>query len=418
MLCVKNPWPEKDGGAIAMLNMVRGFHKAGHKVTVVSVNTPKHYVYLRNMPDDIQRLAEFYTIDVNTSVKWIDVMANLLFSKESYHVQRFRSRNFRYQLERLLEAREFDIIQIETAYMADYLKIIRPKAPRALIALRAHNIEHEIWNRRANNETNPIKQYVFRETAARIENYEKNLYKKSLYDVLVPITGRDAGMLKKLGSEKPFKVCQTGMDFDHIDTTRVEPEYPSVCYIGALDWEPNREGLDWFLKEVWPIIHNSFPTVKFYIAGRNMPNKYLNMRQDNIEVLGEVPSAPEFIKSKAVMVVPILSGSGMRVKIIEGMAYGKPIVATHMAAEGLGVKHGNNIMLAKAEEPEAFADRVRILIEQPSIFHTISEHARSFVKYRFDNDKLTKELLGFYEKQLAGKRKKLDEAAKKEKEKK
>ncbi|MEM7375252.1 MAG: glycosyltransferase family 4 protein [Bacteroidota bacterium] len=403
MLCVKNPWPPKDGGAIAMLNMIRGFHKAGHKVTVVAVNTPKHYVFLRNIPDDIQRLAEYYTIEIDTSVKWRDVMANLMFSKESYHVQRFRSKNFRWQLERILEAREFDVIQIETLFMGAYIDSIRAKAPKALVALRAHNIEHEIWDRRAKNEENPIKQYVFKETAVRIKKYEQTFYKKNPYDVLVPITGRDAGILKKLGAIKPAYVCQVGMDFDILDTRPVELEYPSVFYIGALDWEPNREGLDWFLKEVWPKVHPSFPQVKFFIAGRNMPNKYLSIRQDNIVVLGEVPSASEFIKSKAVMVVPIFSGSGMRVKIVEGMAYGKPIVATPMAAEGMSAKHGNNIMLAQTAED--FADRVRILIEQRSIHDTISARARSFVKSRFDNDSITKGLLGFYEKQLAGKRK-------------
>lgn len=406
MLCVKSPWPPRDGGAIAMLNMVRGFHKAGHQVTVIAVNTPKHHVFLRNFPEEIQRMAEFYAIEVDTSVKWRDVMANLMFSKESYHVQRFRSKNFRWQLERILEAREFDVIQVETLFMGSYINTLRAKAPGALISLRAHNIEHEIWHRRADNETNPIKQYVFKETAVRIEKFEKAFYRKNPYDVLLPITGRDAGMLKKLGALKPSYVCQVGMDFDVLDKRSFDLEYPSVFYIGALDWEPNKEGLDWFLKEVWPRVHASFPEVKFYIAGRNMPTKYRNINGGNIVVLGEVPSASEFIKSKGVMVVPIFSGSGMRVKIVEGMAYGKPIVATPMAAEGMGAKHGNNIMLAQT--PEDFADRIKVLIEQRSIFDTISARARRFVQSRFDNDVITKGLLGFYEKQVAGKRRKAE----------
>ncbi|MEM9986678.1 MAG: hypothetical protein AAF804_16425, partial [Bacteroidota bacterium] len=110
LLCSKAPWPPKDGGALAMLNMVRGFHKAGHEVTVLTMNTPKHYLYLRNLPDRIQQQAEFYAVDVDTRVRFTDVVANFLFSKSSYHVQRFTNGAFDSQLETLLSRQKFDVI--------------------------------------------------------------------------------------------------------------------------------------------------------------------------------------------------------------------------------------------------------------------------------------------------------------------
>ncbi|MEO1451074.1 MAG: hypothetical protein AAFV07_16205, partial [Bacteroidota bacterium] len=94
VLCTKFPWPPKDGGAIAMLNMIRSFHKAGEQVTVLSMNTPKHYVQLKDVPDDLRRSAEFYAVDVNTNVRVADMLANFLFSKKAYHVQRFTSKAF------------------------------------------------------------------------------------------------------------------------------------------------------------------------------------------------------------------------------------------------------------------------------------------------------------------------------------
>lgn len=411
MLCTKFPWPPKDGGAIAMLNMVRAFHKAGHKVTVLSMNTPKHYIFLRNLPEDIQELAEFYAVDVDTKVKVLDMLANFLFSKESYHVKRFTSQHFREELLKVLNRHKFDVVQLETLYMAPYISTIRQQAPKALIALRAHNIEHEIWWRRANNEYNPFKKYLFAETAVRIRTYEEEVIGGNQYDILVPITGRDSGMLKSMGAASPMYVCPVGMDLDALQPAPdVEMEYPSVFYIGALDWEPNREGLDWFLKEVWPIVHGTFPEVRLYLAGRNMPGKYLALDKQNIVPLGEVPSARDFIQSKAVMVVPILSGSGMRVKIVEGMAYGKAVVATHMAAEGLGAYHTNHIMLA--DSPADFADRVNILLEQRALYDTIADHAKSFVRRKFNNDKLMAGLISFYQKQIKAR----EEKEKKEKE--
>ena len=413
MLCSKAPWPPRDGGALAMLNMVRAFHKAGHEATVLTMNTPKHYLYLRNLPDRIQQQAEFFTVDVDTQVRFLDVIANFIFSKESYHVQRFTSGAFRSQLEDILMRKKFDVVQLETLYMTPYIATIREHAPESLISLRTHNIEHEIWQRRAQNENNPIKRYVFAETADRIKRYEEQeVYGRNPFDVLVPITGRDAGMLKKMGVSKPLHISPAGFDLENlatededeendeelIDVGPVETEYPSVAYLGAMDWEPNREGMDWFLKEVWPLVSAAFPDVKFYLAGRNMPERYYRMADESIEVVGEVPDAGRFLRSKAVVVVPVLSGSGMRVKIIEGMAHGRAVVATSLAAEGIGVSHGNQLFLA--DSPAEFAECVKVLIEQRALYDTISARAAEFIQAKYDNDQIIAQLLGFYRKHL------------------
>ncbi|WNJ16659.1 glycosyltransferase family 4 protein [Pontibacter sp. G13] len=397
ILCTKAPWPAMDGGSLAMLNMIRAFHKAGHEVSVLFMNTPKHQVNLRSYPEHIRELADFHAVNVDTSVKLVDLVANLLFSQDSYHVHRFTSSNFRHELERIVQAGKFDIIQLETLFMMPYIPAIR-KHSKALISYRAHNIEHEIWKRRTENEYNPVKKLIFEITANRMAAYERAQMSANPFDVLVPISGKDAGLFKKLGVKKPIRVCTVGMDVDALDESEVEFEYPSICYLGALDWEPNREGLDWFLKEVWPIVHARYPEVPFYIAGRRMPDKYRTMRHKQIKVVGEVESAGAFLRSKGVMVVPILSGSGMRVKIVEGLAYGKPIVATYIAAEGISARHGHDIMLA--DDPEEFAERVAVLLDRKSMFDTISRHATKFFHRNFNNDRIAGDLLDFYKKQL------------------
>lgn len=407
VLCTKCPYPPNDGGTLAMYNMIRGFHKAGHSVTVLTMNTPKHYVTLRTLPVHIQELAEFHAVDVDTRVKLADAFANLMFSDSSYHVERFTSNRFEIELERLLKKGEYDIVQLETLFMTPYIPTIKKLAKTALIALRAHNIEHEIWYRRASIEKNPFKKYYFFETAQRIKYYEKQIIAQGAFDVLVPITSRDGGSFKKMDLKKPSFFSTVGIDMENLDTSEVKEDYPSICYIGALDWGPNQEGLDWFLQKVWPRIHKAHPKVKFYIAGRRMPEKYTSIESPNIVIMGEVPNAGKFMKSKGVMVVPILSGSGMRVKIVEGMAYGKAIVATKMAAEGIGGKHGDNILLA--DNPQSFGDYVSVLLEKRSLYKTIGEHAREFAERRYNNDIIIDRLVSFYGKQLASKRKPKEE---------
>jgi glycosyltransferase involved in cell wall biosynthesis len=404
LLCIKPPWPARDGGTLATLNMVKAFHRAGHLVTVLTMNTPKHYVYLRDLPEAIQSLGTFYAVDVDTGIRLSDVLANFIFSKASYHVQRFTSGPFRAQLESLLRERSYDVVQLEGLYLGPYIDTIRAMNPYAVVALRAHNIEHEIWARRATNEGNPLRKYVYMETADRIRSYEEGLIKQSPFDVLVPITGRDAGFFKKMGMNKPLHVCPSGFDIEDLipDLEEEEDEvpmaFPSVGYLGAMDWEPNREGVAWFLQEVWPRVAAAFPEVKFTLAGRNMPDKFFRYASSQVVVVGEVPDAARFIRSQAILVVPVLSGSGMRIKIIEAMAHGRAVVATHMAAEGIGVTDTDHIFLA--DDPAEFAGRIKVLIEQRALYDTIAQRAEEFIRNRFNNDRLVSNLLDFYQRNL------------------
>lgn len=410
-MCSKFPYPPKDGGTRAMQAMIQGFAKAEHEVKVLTMNTPKHYVVLRNLPMHVRMSAEFFAVDVDTRVKLVDMLANYFFSSKSYHVQRFNSKRFREELRKILRSNKFDIIQLETLFMAPYIDTIREMNPDAFISLRIHNIENQIWQRRAYNEDNPIKKLLFEVTAQRMKEYEELVFGSNAYDALVPITNTDLNNAKSMGAKDPLFFSNTGMDLDAIDREETEFEYPSLFYIGALDWSPNVEGIRWFLKFVWPIIHRQYPEVKFYIAGRRMPAHFLKKAIPNVVLVGEVDKSEPFIKSHAVMVVPLLSGSGLRIKIIEAMAYGKAVVATKIAAEGLGAFHGNQILIA--DDPKHFADCVSVLLEKRSFFDTIGQHAREFVESRFDNDKVIKRLLDFYGREM---KKKADKAAKEKKE--
>lgn len=404
-VCPKYPYPLVDGGAIAMFNMTRAFYNGGHDVTVLGMNTAKHNIDLKDFPDSIRRMANFHAVEVNTQTQLFDALASFMFARrESYHVRRFTSDLFEQELIHILTGEEdFDVIQLETLYMAIYLPLIRKYAPDALISLRIHNIEHEIWKRIADNTRNPLWNFVYSETAKRIEEYERKVFAEGKYDVLVPITRRDGGKAKGLGNERPDRFCLSGMDMATIDSQRIKQDYNTVFFLGALDWRPNLEGLQWFLKFVWPIIHRTYPDVKFHIAGRRMPNSISGLKGKNIVIDGEVPDAVAYMKSKGVMIAPLFSGSGMRVKLMEGMAYGKAIVGTHISAEGIpGVRHGDHMLLT--DDSVEFANHVSVLLEDHNLLRTLGNHAKSLVKDRFDNDKLVGDLIGFYHEQLKRKR--------------
>ena len=113
-----------------------------------------------------------------------------------------------------------------------------------------------------------------------------------------------------------------------------------------MDWTPNIEGLNWFLDEIWPEINRKFPKSHFYLAGRDMPEDFYKRKSPNVHIVGEVEDAKNFINSNSIMIVPLLSGGGIRVKIIEGMALEKAIISTSVGAEGLHISHKKNIWIA------------------------------------------------------------------------
>ncbi len=392
----KVPYPPKDGGAIATLNLSTGLADAGHQVSILAMNTPKHAFEVSRIPSDITEKVHIEAVDVDTNIKPAAAVSNLLFSSLPYNACRFFSESFGTQLIEILKHQEFDIIQLEGLYLAHYIPLIRDHS-KARIALRAHNIEHEIWQRTAQQEKSFLKKCYFQILARRIMKFKKRIL--NTYDLLVPITQRDAERFSQFGNTRPMHVSPVGYQ---ISESLPEPDkvrFPSVGCLGTLDWFPNQEGLIWFVDHVWPEIKQKRPELPFYIAGRNAPawlEAYLSNKP--VTYLGEIEDAKKFIRETAIMVVPLFSGSGMRVKIIEGMALGKTIVTTSIGAEGIPVKHLENIVVE--DTAEGFVKRINQLIDDPHLFKAIGSNATRLIHKNFDNTKVCRALSDFYTKNL------------------
>ena len=387
----KVPYPIKDGGAIACMNLTRGFSLNGHKVTVLAMNTQKHHILYGELPESVKDLAEFKLVEVPARISRIAALGNLLFSRKPYNAVRFISGSFEKELIKLLKGKQFDVIQLEGLYVCPYIPVIR-KYSNAKIVYRAHNIEHEIWERTAAMAKGWEKIY-FRILSRRIKKLEKGMMNR--YDLLVPITERDGKILDKLGNKKPRHVSQTGIDSSVLIPNSKKLKHPTLFHIGSLDWTPNQEGLIWFLEKCWPKINDKFPELKFYIAGRNAPYWFKRkMDLPNVVFEDEVPDAYDFMNSKSIMVVPLFSGSGMRIKIIEGMALGKPIITTSIGTEGISTTAGENIMLA--ETADEFVSSVSELIDNQEFFDKIGRNAIEYIHEKFDNLAAAAALIEFY----------------------
>ncbi len=387
----KVPYPTTDGGAIACMNLTRGFSLLGHQVTVLAMNTLKHQTSLEEIPEPVRDLACFKLVKVNARISKWEALGNFLFSGKPYNATRFIDKLFEKELIKLLKEIKFDIVQFEGLYVCPYIPVAR-KYSDAKIVYRAHNIEYEIWERTSELSRGCRKWYL-KNLSRRIKKFEEGILNG--YDLLVPITERDGTILDRLGNKKPRHVSQTGIDSSVLIPNAKTLEYPSLFHIGSLEWAPNQEGIVWFIENCWPAIHNRFPQLKFYVAGRNAP-QWLKHKivGDNVVFVGEVEDAYEFMNSKAVMIVPLFSGSGMRIKIIEGMALGKSIVTTPIGTEGISTTSGKNILVAG--NSEEFVESVSRLVEDREFFYSIGKNAIEYIQEKFDNLAASAALADFY----------------------
>jgi len=392
--CKKLPYPLKDGEAIAITNLTKGFYQQGHQVDVLAINTLKHHFPVEELPPDVKAIANYYAVTVNTTINAIDALSNLV-SDRSYHIQRFISEDVDRQLRELLTRNSYDLIQFEGLYLTPYIPTIR-SFTQVPVALRAHNIEYEIWERIAQNETNPVKRWYLSLLTKRLKKYE--IASVNTYDAIVAITDRDQKRFEELGAQVPLHNAPAGVDLSNLVPDDSALTFPSLLFLGGLDWMPNQEGLKWFLNEVWPRLNQEFPDLTFHIAGRNQPEWMSRINASHVHVLGEVEDAQALMQSKAVMVVPLFSGSGMRIKVIEGMAMERAVVSTSLGVEGISAE--DNVHLCIADSAGAFAEKIAQCIRNREFYDELRQNGRKFIENHFDYREVAKDVLSFYQERL------------------
>ncbi|WP_216688944.1 glycosyltransferase family 4 protein [Hymenobacter siberiensis] len=401
-LCPRVPYPLTTGGAIAMYDVAAGLVQAGHRVTMLAINTPKHH----QPADALVHLGPNFwlvTVDVDTDITPLRALKNLLLSRQPYIVERFISPAVAAKFKELLTTQSFDVVQLEgtfTAWYAGFLtaqgaKSNRPTAQNLPpIVLRAHNVEYSIWEMLAGRSGNPLKKWYLGDMAARLKKFEKWMLHR--VDAVAAITDDDAQRLQAMGCPEPVVFIPAGVDFARFQPDPLVKSKPRTLFmIGSLNWLPNLEGLHWLLREVWPILHAEMPDVELHIAGSGTPDDLLRPRTDNVFVHGFVASAPAFMQQYELMLVPLLSGGGMRIKIIEAMALGKAVLSTTLGAEGIAVRDGHDIVLR--DTAAEWLDALRAWGRQELPVAAIGAAAAHTATHTYDRRRVTGQFVDLYE---------------------
>lgn len=389
------PFPQNGGYQIVVCNTIRGLVNLGHQVSLVALNAKKNHQDISQDDKDLLSKINYraYEIDINVSV--IDVAFNL-FSKTSFNIDKYYDQEFEKLLIGELRKTAYDIIQFEGLMVSLYLSAVR-KHSKAKIIYRAHNIENQIWQRLSEQKSDPFKKSYLKLHAKRIKNYE--LQQLNNFDAIGVFTSQDKSTLLEYGTKIPIEILPVGLNMDHYKPDYNKTEVPSLFFLGSLDWLPNREGIEWFLKNFHKDLTDGDLRVHFYVAGNDIPDRFDDYDvMGKIFIQGKVDNALEFMNSKSIMIVPLLSGGGMRVKIVEGMAMQKCIISTSLGAEGINFEDGVNIIIANNQEQ--FYDAIKLCITDEQYCQNIGLNARKLVEGKHDLNKVTKNLVDFYERIL------------------
>lgn len=385
-LCPKPLFPPMDGGKIAMLNTANGLREAGIEVHQLIISSPSH-PFPASIPPEYPFPVQQVTIDTRVTV-W-GALKNLL-SRRSYNLSRFDRPAFHAAVENQLDSHAYDIIQAESIYTLAALPLIR-RYSAAPVVLRAHNVEHRIWERLARGCPSPLRKQYLRLLAKRLKKEELALCRR--VDGLVVMSETDRDTFRELGVGVPVEVVGIGTGLTAPPEMPDQLEKLQLFHIGAMSWQPNVEGIDWFIREVWPGVREKLPAMRLVLAGHEMPERLRRMENLGIFVK-EAPDARDFMLNEGLMIVPLLSGSGIRVKIIEGMALGKVIITTEAGVEGIPATADKELLIAP--NARRFCDLIVNCFADPAWVSRISENARTFASLNFSTAVLTQRLLRFY----------------------
>jgi len=353
--------PVHSGGDIRSFNIARQLARR-HQLTFLS------YYDGNPDPDYELQLAKHFpgTLCVCTGkaesssvARGMDYLAHLP-SAFPYAVGRFGSVEVRQKIRDWFQERRFDVA------ICDFLDaaVNFPTELTIPSVLFQHNVESEIWRRHARMESNPLKRQMYAIEFRKMLRYERQAVRK--FHHVIAVSEHDRSLMESWVEGSRITVVPTGVDLEQYRPDfSCTPAGPLVVFVGAMDWEPNVDAMEYFCNQIWPSVMAQAPSTKLRIVGRNPGERVQRLASDSVQFTGRVTSVAEHLHDAAVVVVPLRIGGGTRLKIYEAMAAGKAVVSTSVGAEGLDVRHGRDIILA--DDPRAFADAVLTLLRDENM---------------------------------------------------
>ena len=302
-----------------------------------------------------------------------------------------RRHDFQLELDRLLASERWDIVQFEFMQMAAF-HFERTAPHRPVFVLDEHNIEYEVLKRTAEAPTALPRRIYSSMNWRKLRREELTSWRR--FDGVALTSARDEAFVKAELPETPTTVVPNGVDLDAFVPLAGAEEPDTLLYFGAINYFPNEDAVVFFIDQILSKIRALRPNVRFQILGPGAGAEVLARAGDGVEVLGMVDDVAPFIERAAAVVVPLRIGGGTRLKVVEAMAKGKPIISTHLGAEGIDAVHGEHLLLA--DQPQDFAAAVEQVLSDRALAARLGAGARELAEDRYSWNSVGRGLEDFY----------------------
>lgn len=378
-------YPLLDGGCVAMNQLSKLIEQQGFDIKNLTIETNKHRFNLEDFPQSFQTHQNPEAVLLNTDVTIGGAIKNLL-TRKSYNLSRFKDEAFDEKLIEILQQSTFDIIICESIYLLPYLEVIR-KNSKAKIVVRTHNVEFDIWKRLAKN-SSVAKRWYLNNLSKSLKKEEIELLQSA--DAILAISESDATLFKESGIKTPISVIPVAIEKTE---DKVNNPFASFHHIGSMNWAPNVEAVEHLISTLFPAIRKVIPEAELHLAGSFFPSTLKSNPLTGIVVHGFVEDRFEFISNYGIKLVPLKSGSGVRIKLLQSLSNGVPIVTTEIGIEGLSKGIEKALMIS--DNDANFISNAIELYKNDELRKQLSNNAREYIHEHYSFESVNKQFIEF-----------------------
>lgn len=383
------PYPPKGGALQRSYNMIREIGKY-HEITLVAFNQMS--LLERSLPKELFPLlhAKEMLLKSVESVTTLDipeesipkgryyVALKALLKGKAYNMEWLRSLEAERVISKTLRDNVFDVVHVDTISLAPYFDLFNDLP----IVLNHHNFESDMLRKRAETEQSSLKALFFRYEASRLLKSEIEFSRKAQLNLVC--SDLDAENMQYITEKDNFLTVPNGVDISYFyPNTKAKIVKNSIVIVGGMSWYPNREAVEYFIRDIWPIIKPEFPDMEVHIIGRSPTEKIISFSnsESNVFLHGFVEDVRDYLWAAHFYFCPIKTGGGTKLKILDALATGCCIIADPFSCEGINVVENENVLFASS--PQDYLNSIKRILNNPDLEETVKVNGPKLIREQY-----------------------------------